>query len=124
MSEQQTGTERVALPEGFEELARFQDWMVPTDRERLHRRLDVPFAEIQAFYDGIMPDFTRILTYLEGRPATDISQEDANLLNLALSVVEISNAVEVYEQGQVVDGDDLRRYVSRLDRPLVAGSAV
>lgn len=123
MAEQDT-LEHVALPEGFEDLARYRDWMLATDRERVHRRLDAPFAEIQSFYDGVLPELQRILTYLESRPATDVSEADANLLSLALSLVEISNPVEVYGQGQVVDGDDLRRYVSRIDRPVVAGSAL
>jgi hypothetical protein len=96
--------------------------MVPTDRERVYRRVETPFKEIQDFYDAVLPDFERIVAYLQSRPTVDISEEDANLLNLALSMVEISNAVEVYEQGQVVDGDDLRKYVSSIDKPVAAGS--
>lgn len=119
-----TQPEPVALPKGFEDLARFRDWMVPTDRERVERRLSVPFAEVKAFYDDILPELDRILPYLQMRPPTDISQEDANLLNLALSLVEISNAVEIYNQGPVMDGGDLRGFVSVIDKPVEAGSAV
>ncbi|MHA6795714.1 hypothetical protein ACVGVM_19690 [Pseudonocardia bannensis] len=111
------------LPNGFEDLARFRDWMVPTDRERVERRLSVPFVEVKAFYDEILPELDRILPYLQTRPPTDMSQEDANLLNLALSLVEVANAVEIYNQGPVMDGGDLRSFVSVIDKPLEAGSA-
>ncbi|WP_214370227.1 hypothetical protein [Pseudonocardia sp. H11422] len=116
-------TQPVALPNGFEDLARFRDWMVPTDRERVERRLSVPFVEVKAFYDEILPELDRILPYLQTRPPTDMSQEDANLLNLALSLVEVANAVEIYNQGPVMDGGDLRSFVSVIDKPLEAGSA-
>lgn len=112
--------EPVALPAGFEDLARFRDWMVPTDRGRVERRLSVPFPEVRAFYDGILPELGRLMAYLQTRPATDVSAEDANLLNLALSLVEISNAVEIYGQGPVLDGGDLRSFVSIVDRPVGA----
>lgn len=115
--------ERVALPNGFEDLVRFRDWMVPTDRGRIERRLSLPFAEVRAFYDEILPELDRIMSYLQTRPPTNMSQEDANLLNLALSLVEISNAVEIYNQGPVMDGGDLRSFASLIDKPLGAGSA-
>jgi hypothetical protein len=118
-----TQAEPVALPKGFEDLARFRDWMVPTDRGRIERRLCLPFAEVKAFYDEVLPELDRILSYLHTRPATEMSQEDANLLNLALSLVEISNAVEIYNQGSVMDGGDLRSFASVIDKPVVAGSA-
>lgn len=116
--------EPVSLPSGFDDLARFQEWMIPNDLGRIERRLSLPFAEVKAFYDQIMPDFDRILRYLHTRPPTEISQGDANLLNLALSVVEVSNAVEVYEEGGVTDGGDLRSFASIIDVPVQAGSAV
>lgn len=63
------------------------------------------------------------MAYLQTRPPHNISQADANLLNLALAVVEISNAVEIYNQGPVMDGGDLRGFVSIIDRPVGASSA-
>lgn len=112
-----------ALPAGFEDLARFRDWMVPTDRGRIERRLSVPFTEVRAFYDEIVPELGRIMAYLQTRPPNDVSEQDANVLNLALSLVEISNAVEIYDQGPVIDGGDLRSFVSLLDRPVGATGA-
>ena len=115
-----TQTVSVALPEGFEHLAHLSDWIVSTDHERVHRRVELPFEQLKQFYDDLLPHFASVLRYLEGRPATGVSEADANLVNLALAMVEVSNPVEIYGQGQVVDGDDLRHYVSALEMPLGA----
>jgi hypothetical protein len=103
-----------ALPNGFEGLARFSNWILATDAERIERRLTTPFAETQLFYEAMMAELDKIMPYLLGRPVADASPEDRALLHLTLSFVEISDAVDIYGQGAVTDGADLRRFISVL----------
>ncbi len=59
-------TER-QLPEGFSELERWvDDWALATRAERYAARLDRPYDELVAFYDGIAPHAERAIAYLDG----------------------------------------------------------
>ncbi len=52
-------TER-QLPEGFSELEQWvDDWALPTRAERYAARLDRPYDDLVAFYDGIAQNAER-----------------------------------------------------------------
>jgi hypothetical protein len=106
-----------ALPTGFEGLAKFRAWGLPTEGERIARRLETPMPEVQEYYDGMMAELPKIMAYLLERPATNTTPEDENLLFLMFSLHEIAQAVEIYGCGEVVDGADVRLFTSVLDRP-------
>jgi hypothetical protein len=110
----------VNLPSGFEGLTRFSDWIIPTEAGRIERRLTVPMPQAQAFYDGMVIELDHIMAYLRSRPATEVSPEDEALLHLTFSLHEVAQAVEIYGQGAVVDGADVRLFTSVLERPAAA----
>jgi hypothetical protein len=98
----------VRLPDGFRHLERFADWCVPHEKDRIERRVTVPFEEIRSFYDAMLPEVTGIVGYLRTRPVDQATPEDENLLFLVQSLIEISGAVEVYGENRITDGADPR----------------
>jgi hypothetical protein len=107
------------LPDSFTDLEPLvATWALATETERNQRRLSSTMAEIQAFYDTMMPRMEAVLTYLNqfplestpGEPDT-LSAETRRLVYLALSVAEVASAVELYKQPAVVDGFDARRFI-------------
>jgi hypothetical protein len=111
---------RIPFPEVLgDKLDQFADWAVTSDQERIGRRIDLPFEEVVDFYDRLLPHVDEIMSYLRTRPVDNPSIEDINLVNVMKSLVEVSDAVEIYGQGAIPDAGDLRNYASRLDRDLV-----
>ena len=116
---------RIPFPEVFgDKFDQFTDWAVTLDRERIGRRINLPFEEVVDFYDRLLPYVDDIMSYLRTRPVDNPSIEDINLVNLMKSLVEVSDAVEIYGQGVIPDAGDLRNYASRLDRDLVGSDRV
>jgi len=105
----------LALPSGFESVARFGDWVLPTEQERIEARLSRPYPMTLDFYNTMLAEAPRILPYLLSRSVASPTHEDENLLFLMFSFVEIANAVEIYGQSEVPDGADLRLFVSVFD---------
>jgi hypothetical protein len=99
------------LPEGFEDLERFVgDWALPTEEQRLNRRLGSDMASILAFHDAIMPRLEAIFEHLD-RYRLDALPEDAQrLLCMALSLAEIAPSVHFYKGPLPADVLDPRRF--------------
>lgn len=94
----------MALPPGFEELARFSEWILPTERERWHKRLVSTMDDLQEFYDGAFARFDDAAEYLKQVPYDDdMPEESRHLLWLYCSVVTISFAIECWRQPYVPD---------------------
>ena len=90
------------LPTDFAELLPWvSDWALDTENKRLAKRVDSDMEEIKAFYDAILPQMTPVMEYLEKLPVSGLDGADQNLLNLALSYVEISRIFEVWDQQDV-----------------------
>lgn len=94
------------LPHGFEDLAPFAGaWSLATTAQRTHKRHRSSMEEIKSFYDAVFPKAEAALSYLNDVPYdSDMSAEDRNLMNLYLSLAEITTAVEWYGQPAVIDG--------------------
>ncbi|NQV21581.1 MAG: hypothetical protein HQ511_09215 [Rhodospirillales bacterium] len=107
------------LPEGFEDLEPFvAQWVLPTSTARSRKRHATPMDEIHAFYDAVQPRLKEVLTHLNTVPyADDMPDDERRLLELTLSLAEITTAVEWYGQQQVVDGFDPERLVLTTDFP-------
>lgn len=100
------------LPQQFGDLESFVSaWALVTERERNKKRLSSTMGEIQAFYNVILPRMEEILSYLNQFPLNQMPEDAQRLLYLALSLAEISPAVERYKQPSVPDGFDPARYV-------------
>ncbi|WP_139000241.1 hypothetical protein [Rhodococcus zopfii] len=106
------------LPAPFEGFAKYSDWIVATEGERIEKRLTASMEEMKALYADVIDQLEPIIRYLEGRPVTDVPEEDENLVRLVFALIEVGQAVEIYEQGAVVDGADVRLFTSVLERPI------
>lgn len=92
------------LPAGFDDLEVWvADWALPTENERYEKREASTFAEIQAFYDAIVPRSEAATAYLDRLSLDALSPEDKNLLNLLFSLTTIAFAVEVWKQPRTPD---------------------
>ncbi|HIL78524.1 MAG TPA: hypothetical protein EYG48_06420 [Methylococcales bacterium] len=77
------------------------EWALETEQERFDKRVSMTEGQIKPFYEaiiGLMPD---IMEYLKDKPVNPDSEEDANLMHLALSCVEVSRIFEVWGQKDV-----------------------
>ncbi|WP_419845582.1 hypothetical protein [Candidatus Poriferisocius sp.] len=98
-----SNTAAAALPADFTDLEPFADWALDTWRERYEKRLDSTMAEMQAFYDAMMPRLSEILDYCDAFDLDDLPDDARNLLLLAFSLCEASFPVEAWRQPRVPD---------------------
>jgi hypothetical protein len=97
------------LPAPFVGLGPFAHWALATEWERFMARESSSREELQMFYEAMMPRMAAIVEYLN-RFALDRMPEDAvQLLRMALSVVEVSIATELYRQPNAINGFDRAR---------------
>ena len=95
------------LPEPFDDLAPWLDWALEPERARTAKKVASSMAEIRAFYDAMKPRLHQIIAYLDGvagggnRPAPA-----QRLYLLTLSLVEVSNLVEIYGRHEVIEACD------------------
>ncbi len=101
-----------ALPEDFKSLAPFIAWALPTERERTIKRLASSMEELNAFYAAVMPQLEAIVAFLDREPLEQMSAANKPLMHLMLSLVEISNIVELYKRLDKFDGMHPSRFVS------------
>jgi hypothetical protein len=99
------------LPPQFADLERFGDWALATESARLQRRLRSSMEELNAFYSGMLPRTAAVLEYLNGFPLAELDEPQRRLMYLALSLAEVSGAVELYGQPDHPFGIDMTRFV-------------
>ncbi|HXG17587.1 MAG TPA: hypothetical protein VNN62_00745 [Methylomirabilota bacterium] len=101
------------LPAEFQDLAPFVEWALGTETERMTKRMTSSMKEIRAFYDAMLARMDAIVHYLKQFPADDLPPEARTLFHLSLSLIEVSNAVELYKQPKLPFGFDPARFVPR-----------
>lgn len=84
-----------SLPVQFEDLNNFTAWALPTETERNRKRRASTMAELQSFYDAILPRMDAVIAYLNQFPLDQMPVEAQRLFYMALSLMEISTAVEL-----------------------------
>jgi hypothetical protein len=85
------------LPQGFEDLADLVDeWALATTAERFAKRSASTLDEMKRFYDRVFPRLEVIFTALGTKPLDALAEDERRLLALALSLAEVSLAVERY----------------------------
>lgn len=86
------------LPAAF---AAYEDlvdhWALGTENERRNRRMTSTQAQLQAFYDRTQPALDDWVRHLNGFDLDHLPEPERNLLNLALAVVEVSPAIELFD---------------------------
>lgn len=98
------------LPAQFAALQPWTEkWGLATEQERNNARVTSELAEIQAFYDAVMPQMDDILAFLGDYDETAETPVQ-NLTCLAKSFIEASVCVELFRSPTVPDGFDYRRF--------------
>ena len=97
------------LPAGFRDLEPHLDWALPTEAERMAKRVASPMSAIEAFYGAIAPRAEALIVYLNQFSYAELPPDARRLRDLALSLVEISSLVEMYK-------DPSRLYMVSADR--------
>lgn len=91
------------LPVDFVDLEPFSAWILETQPERYGRRLAVPMAEMQAFYDVAFPRLPAAIEYCNRFDVNDLPEPVRRLMWLLFSLFEVSLPIEVWRQGRVPD---------------------
>lgn len=113
MSEQRANGIAGNFPAGFEDLEKYADWALPTERARNRKRLASSMAEIKEFYQLMLERVEPALAYLNQFPLDAMPPPEQNLLNLTLMLAEVANAVELFKtQPGVIDGFDPERFIA------------
>ncbi|HKA56256.1 MAG TPA: hypothetical protein VKJ47_21610, partial [Candidatus Binatia bacterium] len=86
------------FPEPFRDLEAFAGWALETEVERNRKRLASTMAEIQAFYDAMLPRMEAVIDYLNQFPLEAMPADAQRLLHLTFSLAEVSTAVELFKQ--------------------------
>ena len=98
------------LPAEFADLEPFLDWALATERERTGKRLASSMEDIQAFYDHMSVRVEAAMAYLNALPLDALPPEAERLLWLSLSLMEVANAVEMFQNPTVINGFDVKRF--------------
>ena len=108
------------LPEPFTDLEPLADiWALPSEIERNQQRRSSTMDQIQTFYDTMLPRMEAVLAYLSEFPpdaAETMPADDRRLLYLTLAMVEVTTAVELYQQPSVPEGFEPERFVPDHER--------
>jgi hypothetical protein len=99
-----------ALPESFQDLGPFAHWALSAEVERMAARENSTLEELQVFYDAMMRRLPAIVEYLNLFPLDRMPEEAQRLLQMALSLNEVSFAVERYRQPRVINGRERARF--------------
>jgi len=99
------------LPEGFSALEPFVNaWVLPDSAARSQKRQASSYAEIERFYQAILPLAPQALALLSERELGALTDAEERLLKLLLSLAEIGPAVEWYQSPRVLDGFPAERF--------------
>jgi hypothetical protein len=99
-----------ALPESFQDLEPFAHWALATEVERMAARENSSIEELQVFYDALMRRMPAIVDYLNQFALDQMPEPAQQLLLMALSLNEVSLAVERYRQPRVINGRERARF--------------
>ncbi|MEY4721145.1 MAG: hypothetical protein RIQ46_870 [Pseudomonadota bacterium] len=86
----------MAVPAGFEGLARFARWALPTADQRTRARREASREELSDFYHGVLPQVEAILDACDAYKLGELPESHRGIFNIALSMAEIAPHVEFY----------------------------
>ena len=111
MAQESAPESRGVLPAQFHSLEPFGAWALAKGSERIHKRRSSPMGELQAFYDAMLPQMETIVQYLNQFPLERLPEDAQQLFFLTLSFVEVTSAIELYGQPEVINGFDPARFL-------------
>jgi hypothetical protein len=99
-----------SLPRAFRDLEKFvPEWTLATEVERGAKRRASSMELISGFYNAVLPRFGEIMSHLHAVPAEGMPAEERRLMDLGLTFVEMSFAVERFGQPDVPDAIEAHR---------------
>lgn len=98
------------LPEQFATLEPFADWALDKEMARRAKRVSSSMNEIQAFYDAVFPQLEAVLAYLDRYPLDAMPEDTRRLYYLTLSLVEVTSAVELYQNPHIFEAVEPTRF--------------
>ncbi len=100
------------LPEPFRDLDPYMAWSLPTERERIARRIATPMDEIIEFHGVLSKRLEEIVEYLNQYPYSEMPADAQCLCDMALSLVEVSMLVEMYKNPDNLNMIEADRFVA------------
>lgn len=98
------------LPPALRELAPLlEHWALPTERQRIERRLSSSLEELTAFHETVLPHLRDIVETLNRYPLDAIPDELRPYGHLALMMAELDMAVSRFRSADVPGGFPLPR---------------
>jgi hypothetical protein len=102
----------MALPSQFAEIEHLitAGWAIGDEAARNRQRRASSMAELQAFYNTLLPRMDAIIQHLNQQSLSALAPGDQALLDLALMFMEAAPAVEIYKDPDVPWGFDAARF--------------
>jgi hypothetical protein len=93
------------LPPEFAALEPFaaDGWCIESERERYEKRLHSTMPELLEVYDAAFPRLREMIDHLDHFPLDDLPEAERNLLHLVYSLIQVSLAVDMWGQPEVID---------------------
>ena len=87
----------VLLPEQFSTLTPYAEkWAIDSEEKRRIVRMNSSQSELQSFYQAMKPILDEVIQYLNQFNLEEMANAEQRLLQMSLSLVEISVAVELF----------------------------
>jgi hypothetical protein len=90
------------LPEPFLALEPYIEWSLSTERERIAKRVASSMDEIIQFHNAISLRLEEIIEYLNQYHYAEMPEDAQRLCDMALSLVEVCNLVEMYKNPAIL----------------------
>lgn len=91
----------VAFPAPFAELSRFAAFALPTEAQRMQKRLASSLAELTELYQALLPRMEALVEHLSQWEVDRLPDEQLPLLWLGLMFMEAAVAVELFKSPDV-----------------------
>ena len=89
----------VLIPTAFSSLEPFvEKWALPSEAERNRERRLSPMADLEAFYNTILPQMRAIISHLNAFALEEMPEPEKRLLDMAKSFMEVAIAVEMFKE--------------------------
>ncbi len=89
----------VSLPSAFVKLEPFAEtWALASEAERNQVRRTSPMADLETFYDAILPEMRPIIAHLNEFVLDDMPMAEQRLLQMAQSFMEVAIAIEMFKE--------------------------
>ncbi len=86
-----------SLPQQFADLAPFADkWAIDTEQARRVERMNTSQSDLMTFYQAMKPVLDSAVQYLNQFDLNQMAPPEKRLLQMSLSLVEISVAIELF----------------------------